>query len=172
MTARQEGTADGECRGLSRDVLHHRSTRTPDSCSGALSYSLSSICSQPSNLMASTHVYRAMGLAPPFIPYIPKPFNRSVCKPPSKTLVRQPSSLNASQTADSSESSAETLLSGNNLLEKRAGICEAVARDAVGCGDDPDSARGMCSDPLSSNRLSLTISSRPDKKRKRVSSDK
>jgi hypothetical protein len=147
--------------------------KNPDSHSEALYYAPSSICSQPSNLMASTHVYRAMGIATsPFIPYKPKPSNHSVRKPPSNPSVRQPSSLNTSHAADSSESLAKTLSSGNNLLEKRARICEAETRDAVGCGDDPDSARGMCSDPLSSNRLSLTISSRPDKKRKHVRSDK
>ena len=161
---------------LCRDEQHHRSTRTPDSrSSGALSCVLPSICSQTSSMMASTHVYRAMERAPlTVIPYKPKPrkpSNHNIRNNYPKPSARQPSRLNISQTVDSGES-AETPLFDYSGLEKKVGDCVAAARDAVSSGDNAESARGMCADPLFLNdHLSLTMSSRLDKTRKRASGE-
>ena len=126
--------------------------------------------------MASTHVYRAVEIAPlTVIPYKPKPqkpSNRNIRNSPPKPSVREPSPLNISQTIDSGESFAETLFFESSGLEKKVGDCVAAARDAVGSGDDPGSTRGMCAYPLFPiYRLSLTMSSRLDQTRKHASSE-
>jgi hypothetical protein len=125
--------------------------------------------------MASTHVYRAMEIAPlTVIPYKPKPqkpANHNIRNHHPKPSVRQPSRLNTSQIVDSGES-AETPLFESSGLEKKVGDCVAAARDAVSSGDNPESSRGMCADPLFLNYpLSLTMSSRLDETRKRASGE-
>jgi hypothetical protein len=60
--------------------------------SGALSYAVSSIFSQPSHLMAFTRVYRSMEIAPltviPYKPKLQKPFNRNVHSSTSKPFIK------------------------------------------------------------------------------------
>lgn len=126
--------------------------------------------------MASTHVYRAMEIAPltviPYKPKLQKPSNHNIRNPHPKPSLRQPSPLNISQTVDSGESSAEMPFFESSGLQKKVGDCVAAARDAVSSGDDEESARGMCADPLFLNyRLSLTMSSRLDETRKHASGE-
>lgn len=126
--------------------------------------------------MASTHVYRAMEIAPlTVIPYKPKPqkpSNQNIRNPHPKPSVRKPSRLNISQIVGSGES-GETPFFESSRLEKKVGDYVAAARDAIGPGDDPESARGMCADPLFLNySLSLTMSSRLDETSKHASGER
>jgi hypothetical protein len=126
--------------------------------------------------MAFTHVYRAMEIAPliviPYKPKLQKPSNRIIHNIPSKPLIRQPSSFNASRRTDPAELTAETLPESSWVAKKNAEDSEAAAGNAVALGDGPRSARGMRSDCLlPSDRLDLTIS-RLDEAHKYVGSEK
>jgi hypothetical protein len=146
VTGRQEGTADRGYRDFQRcsNSRIYKNPRLPPS--GVLSYTVSSIFSQPSYPMAFTHVYRAMDIAPltviPYKPKLQKPSNRNVHNLPSKPLVRQPSSVNTSQGIDSGELSVETLLERTRLV-KKVEDCEAIPGNPVSPSDDSKSAQGI-----------------------------